>query len=209
MHFGQRRNWYPQGQFFIQHVVFSHVTVRQHIVAQRLAVAQAGAVAQHNPRIGTQHGDVIGHGFGVAGADANIDQTDAAAVCPYQMVGRHLRQPNRRLTLGVLNGFLQHSLITVCEVSASGQHVAGLNQANVLAVGVAHELLAKRDKLVNVKLVVGQQCKVLKPMRRGACVMAQAVQRVVHPRRCKKRQWFGVSRLEIHVAVGDGIVHHQ
>ena len=92
LNFSQRGDGYPQRQFFVQHMVFSHVAVGQHVVAQLLAVAQAGAVAEHDPRLGPQHGDVVGDVFGIGRAHANVDHGDAGTVSAHQVVGGHLRQ---------------------------------------------------------------------------------------------------------------------
>jgi hypothetical protein len=43
-----------------------------------------------------QHSDVVGDGFGIGRAHTDVDHGDAAAVCPHQMIGRHLWQAGRR-----------------------------------------------------------------------------------------------------------------
>ena len=77
-------------------MIFTHIAVGQHIVAQLLRVAQTGTVAQHDPRMWPQHSDVVGDGFGIGRAHTDVDHGDAAAVCPHQVIGRHLWQAWRR-----------------------------------------------------------------------------------------------------------------
>ncbi len=63
----------------------------QHVVADALALPQAAAMADHQPAMGAKHGEVVGDVLGVGGADADIDQGDAAlAVIAAQMIGGHL-----------------------------------------------------------------------------------------------------------------------
>jgi hypothetical protein len=63
--------------------------------------------------------------------------------------------------------------------------------------------------LSDVELVVREQHEILKVFGRGAGVMAQPVQRVVHARRGEQRQrlWLPVTRLV--GAVGDAVVHRR
>ena len=67
--------------------------------------------------------------------------------------------------------------------------------------------MPKADELVNVKLVVGKQHIVLKPLWGCACVVAQAVQRVVNARCRKQRQRKRATGLGLPGAVGNTIVH--
>jgi hypothetical protein len=48
-------------------------------------------MADHQPGMRAQHGDMVGRGLGVRGADADIDQRDAVAIGAFQVIGRHLR----------------------------------------------------------------------------------------------------------------------
>ena len=66
------------------------------------------------------------------------------------------------------------------------------------------------DYASNVELVVGEQNEVLEAIRRGAGVVPQAMQRVVHPRCGEQSQGLSALRQNIVVAVGNGVVHaHQ
>jgi hypothetical protein len=54
--------------------------------------------------------------------------------------------------------------------------------------------MAQAHEFVDVELVVGEQHEVLEPLGRRAGVVAQAVQRVVHPRRGEQRQGLRLAR---------------
>ena len=47
-------------------------------------------MADHQPRLGAQHREMVADRLGVGRADADVDQRDAAAVRADQMIGRHL-----------------------------------------------------------------------------------------------------------------------
>ena len=196
---GQRRDRYPQRQFFVKHMVFAHITVGQHVVAQLLAAAQAGAVAQHQPGVRPEHGHVVGDVFGVGRADADVDHGDAAAVGAQQVIARHLRQTRRCQTKSV-SGFGR-------QTGAPCHHIARLDKGHIGAALPAHFFMAQAHELVDVKLVVGEQHKVLKPVGRGACVVAQALQRVIDPRRREQRQRLRLAGARFVSAVGNAIVH--
>jgi hypothetical protein len=72
-------------------VILAQIGVGQHIVADALCLAQPAAVADHQPAIGAQHGEMVGDGLGVGGADPDVDQRGAAfAVGAGEVIGRHL-----------------------------------------------------------------------------------------------------------------------
>jgi hypothetical protein len=73
--------------------------------------------------------------------------------------------------------------------------------------GVGHELVAEADELVDIELIVGEQHEVLEMRRPRAGVVAQPVQRVIHPRRGEQRQRVGFARAGLEGAVGDAVVH--
>ena len=196
---GQRRNRHPQRQFLVQHMIFAHVGVGQHIVPQALAVAQPCAVAQHHPGMRAQHGNVVGDGFGIGRADANVHHGDAAAVGAHQVVGRHLRQTRRRGAQAI-DGLW-------CQTRAAGHHVAGLDKSDVLAVCLGHFGVAQANELVDIKLVVGEQHIVLEPLGCRAGVVAQAVQRVVNARCGKQRQGQRATGLWVPGAIGNAVIH--
>jgi hypothetical protein len=90
---------------------------------------------------------------------------------------------------------------------ATRYHVAGLDKGDVLAGRVGHGGVAHGDELVHVELVVREQHEVLEPFGRGAGVVAQALQRIVHARRGEQAQGqrlAGVWRVR---AVRDAVVH--
>ena len=76
---GDRRDRDLRRQDVVQHMVVAQIGVGQHIVADGLGGPQAAAVADHQPGLGAQHRQVVGDGLGVGGADADVDQADAAA----------------------------------------------------------------------------------------------------------------------------------
>ena len=197
--FCQRRNRHPQRQFFIKHMVFAHIAVRQHVVAELLAGAQAGAVAQHDPGVRAQHGDMVGDVLGVGRADANVDHGDATAAFAQQVVGGHLRQARRHHAQRIkrLGG----------QTGAARHNVAGLDKGNVVTVRVGHGRVAQAHELINVELVVGEQHEVLEALGRGAGVVAQPLQRVVDARGRKERQRLRLARARLVRAVGNAVVH--
>ena len=67
--------------------------------------------------------------------------------------------------------------------------------------------MAQAHEFVDVELVIGEQHEVLEPLGRCACVVAQAVQRVVHARRGEQRQRLRLTGGGLPGAVGDAIVH--
>ena len=73
------------------------------------------------------------------------------------------------------------------QACAARDDVAGLDKGNVVAVLIGHLGMAQTDEFVDIELVVGEQYKILEPLGRRACVVAQAVQRVVDARSGKQR----------------------
>ena len=111
---------------------------------------------------------MIGDGFGIRGAYANIDHSDTALVGADQVVARHLRQSRWG------GAQLIHCLSR--QAGAACDDIAGLDEGDVFAVLLGHFGMTQADEFVDVELVVGKQHKVLKPLGGGAGVMAQAVQ---------------------------------
>ena len=93
------------------------------------------------------------------------------------------------------------------QTDATGHHIAWFDEGAVFTARVSHGGTAQRDEFVHIKLVVGEQHKVLELLRAGAGVVTQAVQRVVHAWRGKQRQRQGVARLCHIGTVGNAIVH--
>ena len=67
--------------------------------------------------------------------------------------------------------------------------------------------MAEAHELVDVELVVGEQHEVLEMLGPGTGVVAQAVQRVVDPRRGEQRQRLRLAGRGLVGAVGDAVVH--
>ena len=67
--------------------------------------------------------------------------------------------------------------------------------------------MAKANELVDIELVVREEDEVLEMLRVGAGVVAQAMQRVVDPRRGEERERIGLARAGHEGAVGDAVVH--
>ena len=89
-----------------------------------------------------------------------------------------------------------------------GDDVARFDESDVLAVLVGHGLAPQSHELVDVELVVGEQHEVLEPLRRGAGVVAQPVQRIVDPGRGEQRRAAAASPgCSDEGAVGDAVVH--
>ncbi len=67
LHFRERRDWHPDRQIVVEHVIFAHVGMRQHVVAEPLAVAKPRAVAEHQPGMRAKNGDMVGDRLGIGG----------------------------------------------------------------------------------------------------------------------------------------------
>ena len=48
-------------------------------------------MSDHHPAVRARDGEAVGDGFGIRGADADVDDGDAALVVAKQVVRRHLR----------------------------------------------------------------------------------------------------------------------
>ena len=90
-------------------------------------------------------------------------------------------------------------------------HATRLDESGVGAGRVAHCRVAQAHELVDVELVVGEQHEVLEMIGRGAGVVAQPVQRVIHARCGEQRQRLPhlavLAGLGLISAVGNPIVH--
>ena len=115
------------------------------------------------------------------------------------MVAGHLRQ-TWRSRAQLIHG-LGGQALAACD------HVAGLDEGDVFAIGLGHFFMAQAHELVDVELVVGEQHEVLEPLGRRAGVVAQAVQRIVHARRGEQRQRLRLAGARHVRAVGDAVVH--
>ncbi len=188
-------------------MVFAHITVRQYVVAQLLRVAQPGTVTQHQPRMRTQHRDMVGDRLGIGGSDADVDHRDAAAVATHQMIAGHLRQMRRRdaQIIARLHGLADASL----------DQVAGLDEGDIVVFigrclrvgGAAHDCMPEPNEFVDVKLVVGKQHEILEVLGPAAGVVTQPLQRIIDPRRGEQRQRLRLAGRRLIRAVGDAVVH--
>ena len=115
------------------------------------------------------------------------------------MVAGHLRQARRAVALG--GGRHAGSAGTPCG------DVTWLHKSHIVARRVRHGGAAERNEFVDIKLVIGEEHKVLKLFGQRAGVVAQAVQRIVHARRGEQRQGLRLPRAGLEGAVGDAVVH--
>ena len=195
LHFGDGRDGDPFRQVLVQNMIFAHVGVGKDVVAQPLGAAQAGTMAEHQPGMRAQDGDMIGDGFGVAGADADIDQRDALPVGSSEMVGGHLRQAREG---GAAGGLIR-------EAGVGRDDIARFDQEFVVAA-LADFLLGVVDELVDVALVVGEEDEALEVIGLGGGVMRQAVQREIDTLGGEQREREGVAGLGGVGVVGDRII---
>ena len=80
-------------------------------------------MADHQPAMRAQHRDVVGDVLGVGGADADVDEADAAPVLAHDVIGRHLvavpddagdaapRRPPASLGASIVDIAGQHELL--------------------------------------------------------------------------------------------------
>ena len=58
-------------------MVGPHIGMGQDVITQQLGFPQAPAMADHQPAMRAQYRQMIGDGFGVRGADPDIDQRNS------------------------------------------------------------------------------------------------------------------------------------
>ena len=116
---------------------------------------------------------MIGRCFGVGWADADIDQRDARPVCPFQVIGRHLRGLQR----------LRQGRIGIGDLG-----IAGRDKGGVAALGVAQHLAGVLLKLGHIELVVGEQHMCLEMLGIRGRVMRQPGEGVIDALRGKGRE---------------------
>jgi hypothetical protein len=98
LHLRESRDGNFRWQQIVQDAVAAQIAMRQDIVADLLALPQAAAMADHQPAMRARHRQMVGNGFGVGGADADIHDGDAIdPVAAMQVVGRHLEALPGRL----------------------------------------------------------------------------------------------------------------
>ncbi len=171
--------------------------MRQHEIPKRLCVAQTGTVADHQPRMGPQHGDVIGRGFRVGRADADVNQRDPGPVRALEVVGRHLRSLDRRRQR---------------RVAVRNLDIAGRDEGRVAAIGVTQHSAGVFLELGDVELVVGEQHVALEMFGIGCGVMRQPCQRIIDALRGEGGQRAHVVQRQIgavdNVVIGCAQVRH-
>ena len=119
----------------------------------------------------------------------------------HEVVGRHLRQARRRAAERIARGRRQ----PVRRVTT----LPGSTKALYSPRRVRHAFVPDAHELVDVELVVGEQHEILEVLGRRAAVVAQAVQRVVDPRRGEERQRVRLAGPRLVRAVGDAVVHRR
>ena len=194
LHLGDGRDRDLRRQDVVQHMVVAQIGVGQHIVADGLAGAQAAAVADHQPGLGPQHRQVVGDGLGVGGADADVDQRDAAPARRHQVIGRHLVLApggggDRLRASGV-------SLVITTPAGAGEALVRSSPARRSSSSAPAHEL-------VDVAMVVGEQHVGLHVVGRRAGVVGEPRQREIGARAVEQGQRPDVDAVGRPEAVGD------
>ncbi len=159
-------------------MIVAQIGVGEHIVADRLAGAQPAAMADHQPRLGAQHREMVADRLGVGRADADVDQRHPRAVRPDQMIGGHLDLApiavgDRAFGIG---GLARH------------QHPARDRQRLVRAVGFGEFGQRPGDELVDVADIVGEQDVGPEILRRRPRIMLEPRQREIDARTLEQRQ---------------------
>ena len=188
---GDRRNRDFGRKHVVEDVVVAQIGMGEDIVANRLARAQPATVADHQPRLGPKHRDMVADRLGVGRADPDVDQSDAVAAVAHQVIGGHLEPPpaaRRDLGLGIGE--------IVVTVEPAGDRQPGEARARFAQCGDG-----ETNELVDVADVVGEQDVALAMLGRGPGVVTQAGEAEVGARCVEQRQ--RARRAEIPGAVGD------
>ena len=157
-------------------MVIAQVGMGEHIVADLLRGAQAAAVADHQPRLGPQHREVIADRLGVRRPDADIHQRDPAAIGRDEVIGGHLVTPPRGVRhpgAGIFGplGQVQPACAGKCGVFAAAQ----------LQACPVHEF-------IDIAVVVGEQDVALEVFCRGAGVVHQPRQAEIGAQAIEQRE---------------------
>ena len=196
LHFGERGDRHVGRHRLVEDIVLPQVSVREHVVADLLALPQARAMADHQPAMRAKHRDVIGDRLGVGGADADVDEADAAPILAYDVIGGHLvampdKAGDERIRFGLA-------------VARLDRHIAG--QHELLHAGAGAQLLeAPADELVDITVIVGQQHPGLHRAPVGACVVHESAQRIVGSSGIEQRERALRAGSDFEQAVGDFI----
>ena len=169
LHFRQRRHRHRRRQHVVQHVVVTQVSVSQHIVADGLRMLQTTAVPNHQPRVRTQHSQVVTDVLGIRRANADVHQRDARAIGADEVIRRHLVAPPWG---GRDGGFRVGRFARHHYAARTRQRRIGAPVAAQLCAGPAHEL-------VHIAMVVREENVRLYVLGRGAGVVAHARQREI------------------------------
>ena len=174
-------------------MVVAQIGVGEDIVADRLARPKPAAMADHQPRLGPHHREMVAHRLRIGRAYADIDQGDAAAIGGNEVVGGHLVPPPAALgDLGDRIG------------GVGGDEHPARRREGFIRAALALQLLDRpAHELVDVTDIVGEQQVALGVLGRRAGIMPQPRQAEIDPRAVEQRQ--GPARPERMVpgAVGD------
>ena len=152
----------------------------------------------HQPAVGAQHGEMVGDGLGVGGADADVDERHALAVGRGEVIGGHLE---------AVPGAAGDQVVDLvrCMLGADDD-VAGQHQPRGRLAGA--ELLARpAHEAVDVAVVVGEQNPALHMPPVAARVVHEALQRIVDAHRVEQRERARLALAEVPGAVGDLVAH--
>ena len=151
-------------QHVVEDVIVAQIGVGEDIVADPLARAQAAAMADHQPRLGPQHREVVADRLGVRRADADVDQRDAGAVRRPSGDRRASGAAATRCREIDLRRRRRRAWITTPPAPDSAGEAADPSPSCDAAPA---------DELVDVAVVVGEQHVALHMLGRRAGVVAQ------------------------------------
>ena len=156
-------------QHRIEHVIVAQIGMGEHVVADLLARAQAAAMADHQPRFGTQHCQVVADRLRIARADTDIDQRDAFAVGTNQVIGGHLVPAP--CSVGQLRAGL---------VGLLGQHHAARTGQRGIPV-LAELRTGPVNEFIDIAVIVREQDEALEMLGAGAGVVRQPREAEIGP----------------------------
>ena len=157
-------------------MIVAEIRMGEDVIADPLAGAQPAAMANHQPRLGPQHREMVANRLGVRRADADVDEGDAAAVGRDQVIGGHLVPPPR--AVGDERAGVHAGLVDIEPRGARERGVAPLPNLRP----------RPSDEFVNITVVVGEQDISLEMFGRGAGVVAEACEAEVGAQRVEQRE---------------------
>ncbi len=150
-------------------------------------------MADHQPAMRAQHRDMVGDGLGVGGADADIDEADAAPVGAHDVIGGHLEAMPDDAGRPRL-GFVRRQARVDHDIA--GQHDFFDGAGPQLLQAPAHEL-------IDVAMIVRQQHPGLHRAPVGAGVMHQPAQGIIDARGVEQSDRALEAGTNVERAVGD------